>query len=82
MSIELTSLHNFQDQVRFFEPYDDWGHIAAPVNRRTKYGRIVGIRFTEPKVWYDILDVHDLNIYRNVVSDDVFVAPTFGEVNG
>lgn len=62
---KFESAFNINDEI-LFTPFLTMGN-ADP----THSGRVVGVLFTESKVYYDIFDYHEVRLYNKVDSANV-----------
>lgn len=75
MAQDFFSTHAIDDNVDFIPMYHQ--QIKHGISDESREGTIVAVRFTKPKVFYDILDEYYAIIFKNVDSVKVFsVKPT------
>jgi len=67
--IEYPSQYEIGDHVRFYPRAKDL--IRMAISDELRFGKIVAVRFTEAKVFYDILDDYYGEIFKDVDSIDV-----------
>ena len=66
---ELTSRFDFGDRVIFTPMERDMERLS--INAENSFGTIVNIKFTQAKVFYDIIDDYYGELFKDVTSDKV-----------
>lgn len=67
--MELPSSFQINDECSFiptFKQHSKMGIAAEPME-----GKIIAIRFTEPKVFYDVLSEYYGKVFKNIPSEKV-----------
>lgn len=70
--MELFSKFSIDDACSFIPMYTQQQSLGISGDERE--GQIVAIRFTKPKVWYDILDEYTGTVFTNVDSSKVYAS--------
>lgn len=70
MTQDFFSTHAIDENIEFIPMYHQ--QLKHGISNEKRYGMIVAVRFTKPKVFYDILDEYYATIFENVDSAKVF----------
>lgn len=79
MKQDFFSSHAIDDEVEFVPMFHQ--QQSKGITPDLREGTIVAVRFTKPKVFYDILDEYYAVIFENVDSSKVFVTPLRPKLN-
>jgi len=76
----LVSALDLQEDVNFYPRFKDADRIGIKAETPLR-GKIIAIRFTESKVFYDVVDNYWGELFRDIPSEKVFTETLSDKLN-
>jgi hypothetical protein len=74
--MEFTSTIDIDQEVTFVPMYKQAQQMG--ITQEEMSGKVVAVRFTKAKVFYDVLDEYYAKVFENVSSNNVWVPKSVG----